>query len=107
MANPTSGPPAIAYTTDANVLYSMDCTPTLPSGAVPTGPGVVVTNTGTGAAHPEMLVGTPTVAGNLVYFVLTAFAVGQYQIVVDYAPSPPGATGERLTCAPALLTVPS
>ena len=106
MATPTSGA-IVCYTTDANVLLSMDTTPTLPAGAAPTAPGVAILNVATGASHPEMLVGTPTVTGNLVYFVLTAFAVGQYAVTVDYAPSPPGATGERLTCAPATIQVPS
>lgn len=105
MANPTSGS-IVCYTTDANVLLSMDTTPTLPAGAAPTSPAVAVADAFTGAAHPEMVIGTPTITGNLVYFVLSNFAVGQYEVTVDYAPSPPGATGERLTCAPGQISVP-
>jgi hypothetical protein len=103
---PTSGY-VVAYTGDINVLYAFDTTPALPAGSVPTSPTATLTAQPAGIPHPEMVVACAMGAGNIVDITLTGLAVGQYWLVVEFLPSPPGAVGERIACAPATVQVPS
>ena len=106
MIPPTSGF-VVAYTGDVNVVYAFDTTPALPAGAVPTAPTATLTSQWTGVPHPEMVVACAMGTGNLVNITLTGLAVGNYSLVVEFLPSPPGAVGEVIACAPATLSVPS
>jgi hypothetical protein len=103
---PTSGT-LIAYTGDVNVIYSVDTTPALPTGTTATAPIAQLADTATGTAHPEMVPGCVMGTGNTVLLTLTGLAKGYYSLVVEVYPTPPGATGERITCAPLSVQVPS
>ena len=98
---------AIAYTTDINVIFSLDCTPAVPTGAAATSPAAILKDHNTGQSHPEMVIACTLGTGNDALVTLSNLAVGLYDLVVDFLPNPPGATGQRLTCAPLEVTVPS